>query len=133
MLVVAMAFVLFATPSHGDTSVGDLINTIKEIVKFWNWGGSDRPQERVIKEDGSGGSGPSRDSAAKATARDSWQSVRGAFQGREGDSPQGARNLEAERMQAIEAARKRGEEDILQNSLGGERQQGGTLLMDDDR
>ena len=130
MLLVALAPIFFATPSHGDTSLELLVKAITKVVKFWNWGdsssGKTGQHDQVITEDGksTGSSAPSKGKVVRDTARRSLESAKGAFQGSE---EQEVRKKEdpAVWAEAMEAARKRGEEEVLQKPrMGGKERDG---------
>jgi hypothetical protein len=131
LLFVALASLIFATPSHGDAPLDLLMKSVTNIVKFWNWGsGKSGQHDQTIREGDKpqGGGVPSKGKVVRDTAKSSLESVKGAFRGPEGEEVRKGLDPAAERAEAMAAARKRGEEEVFHNSLVGVKEKDGRHL-----
>ena len=126
-LFLALALMLLAAgPSYADGSFKLIVQTITDIVKSWNHGRTEgktegRTTDTVIKETGgSGGTrAPSKEKVARDTAMSTYEHARNSLLGPDKSKAAGEREeLAEERERALDAARKRGEQEVLEGPIG---------------
>ena len=119
---VGLALMCAPTPSRADSPIELIIKAIKEVPNLWRWGSGggshgNRSAQTISESDKSSGtSAPSKGKAIRETTRDSVKSAKDALRSPEEEKEVKAKTS-AEWTDAMEAARKRGEDEIMQGSV----------------